>query len=97
MKIALLITIFFLVFALAGLAQSNNATLKGVITDQAGKPLDMVNVSLKDYALGTSSKRDGTFVSSCSGTKKHNYRFFLTGLLNGYRQYICQTGGKHYP
>jgi hypothetical protein len=62
MKIALLITTFFLVFALAGLAQSNNATLKGIITDQAGKPLDMVNVSLKDYALGTSSKRDGTFI-----------------------------------
>jgi hypothetical protein len=43
-------------------AQSNNATLKGIITDQNGKPLDMVNIALKDYALGTSSKRDGTFI-----------------------------------
>ncbi len=41
--------------------QSNNATLKGIVTDQDGKPLDMVNIALKDYALGTSSKRDGTF------------------------------------
>ncbi len=62
MKIALLITTFLIVFALAGSAQSNNATLKGVITDQNGKPLDMVNIALKDYALGTSSKRDGTFL-----------------------------------
>jgi hypothetical protein len=62
MKIALLISITFVVFALSGMAQSNNATLKGVITDQNGKPLDMVNVALKDYALGTSSKRDGTFL-----------------------------------
>ena len=62
MKIALLISTFLIAFALAGLAQSNNATLKGVITDQNGKPLDMVNIALKDYALGTSSKRDGTFL-----------------------------------
>ena len=70
MKIALLITTYLILFALAGLAQSNNATLKGVITDQAGKPLDMVNVSLKDYALGTSSKRDGTFVLRVPAQKK---------------------------
>ena len=43
-------------------AQSNNATLKGIITDQNGKPLDMANIALKDFALGTSSKRDGTFL-----------------------------------
>ena len=62
MKIAFLISSFLIAFALTGLAQSNNATLKGVITDQNGKPLDMVNIALKDYALGTSSKRDGTFL-----------------------------------
>src|SRR5690606_37951678 len=70
MKIALLITTFLVVFALAGLAQSNNATVKGVITDQNGKALDMVNVSLKDYALGTSSKRDGTFILRVPAQKK---------------------------
>lgn len=41
--------------------QSNNATLKGVVTDQEGKPLDMVNIGLQDYVLGTSSNRDGKF------------------------------------
>ena len=52
------------------LAQSNNATLKGIITDQNGKPLDMVNIALKDYALGTSSKRDGTFILRVPAQKK---------------------------
>ena len=61
MKIRLLISTFLIALTLTGLAQSNNATLKGIITDQEGKPLDMVNIALKDYALGTSSKRDGTF------------------------------------
>lgn len=42
-------------------AQSNNATVKGIVLNNEGNPLDMVNVSLKDYALGTTSKRDGTF------------------------------------
>jgi hypothetical protein len=58
----LILTLFAGVLYNFALAQSNNATLKGVITDQNGKPLDMVNVALKDYALGTSSKRDGTFI-----------------------------------
>ena len=62
MKIRLLISIILIALTLSGFAQSNNATLKGIITDQDGKPLDMVNIALKDYALGTSSKRDGTFI-----------------------------------
>ena len=42
--------------------QSNNATLKGVITDDEGNPLDMVNIGLKDYPIGTSSNRGGEFL-----------------------------------
>jgi hypothetical protein len=62
-KLKLLILNIFVVFLCNYvLAQSNNATLKGIITDQNGKPLDMVNIALKDYALGTSSKRDGAFL-----------------------------------
>ena len=61
MKFRLLIIFLLLVPNLYVAGQSSNATLKGIITDQDGKPLDMVNIALKDYALGTSSKRDGTF------------------------------------
>jgi hypothetical protein len=44
------------------LGQSNNATLKGIITDQQGLPVDMVNIGLKDYPIGTSSNRKGEFL-----------------------------------
>ncbi len=42
--------------------QSNNATLKGVIKNPDGAPLDMVNIGLKDYPIGTSSNRKGEFL-----------------------------------
>ncbi|MFW6277341.1 MAG: TonB-dependent receptor [Prolixibacteraceae bacterium] len=42
--------------------QSNNATLRGVVKDQDGNPLDMVNIGLKDYPIGTSSNRNGEFL-----------------------------------
>jgi len=63
LKIKLLLLPFILVL-LSNLlfGQSNNATLKGTITDENGNPLDMVNVGLKDYPIGTSSNRDGQFL-----------------------------------
>ena len=42
--------------------QSNNATLKGVIKTPDGTPLDMVNIALKDFPIGTSSNRKGEFL-----------------------------------
>lgn len=57
-------------FCLNSLAQSNNATLKGIVLNSEGRPLDMVNISLKDYVLGTSSKRDGTFNLRIPAQKK---------------------------
>ncbi len=42
--------------------QSNNATLRGTVVDQTGKPLDMVNIGLRDFPLGTSSNREGKFL-----------------------------------
>lgn len=61
MKTGLLLFLFITSISLLVSGQSNNATLKGVILDQDGNPLDMVNISLKDYVLGTSSNRDGNF------------------------------------
>ncbi len=56
---SLIIITIFLCYQASG--QSNNATLKGVVSDQDGNPLDMVNIALKDYVLGTSSNREGKF------------------------------------
>jgi hypothetical protein len=50
------------VAVLTGFSQSNNATLRGIVRDQDGQPLDMVNIGLKDYPLGTSSNREGKFL-----------------------------------
>lgn len=56
------ILLLFLITNLALFGQRNNATLKGIIKDSKGLPLDMVNIALKDFPLGTSSNRKGEFV-----------------------------------
>ncbi|MDB4582554.1 carboxypeptidase-like regulatory domain-containing protein [Draconibacterium sp.] len=57
-------TILFLLFLtnISLFGQRNNATLRGVIKDFGGKPLDMVNIALKEFPLGTSSNRRGEFI-----------------------------------
>jgi len=60
-------------------AQSNNATLKGIITDPAGKPIDMVNVTLKDYPLGTTTRSNGTFLLRIPAQKSIIVVFSLLG------------------
>ena len=58
----LTICIFLIVAHLSLYSQSNNATLRGLIVDEKGHPVDMVSIGLKDYPLGTSSNRDGKFL-----------------------------------
>ena len=58
--IALYILISLLNFSLY--SQSNNATLRGIVRDQAGNPVDLVNIGLQNYSIGTSSNRDGKFL-----------------------------------
>lgn len=58
----LYIFVILLITGLYGFSQSNNATLRGVVRDQDGQPLDMVNIGLKDFPLGTSSNREGKFL-----------------------------------
>ncbi len=62
MKKILTFLLFFLVTAVTLFGQRNNATLKGVIKDSDGIPLDMVNIAIKEFPLGTSSNRRGEFV-----------------------------------
>lgn len=56
-----IILLLLFISTLTVLGQRNNATLKGIITDNEGVALDMVNISLKDFPLGTSSNRKGEF------------------------------------
>jgi hypothetical protein len=66
-------TILLILFALSAIhstGQSSNATFRGIVTDQHGNPLDMVNIALKDYPLGTSSNREGKFLLRIPADRK---------------------------
>jgi len=56
----LLLLIFFRFTDSSG--QGNNATLRGRVTDMEGNPLELVNISVKDSPLGTSSNREGNYL-----------------------------------
>ena len=58
----LIIFTFLIAAGISVFSQSNNATLRGTVSDQDGMPLDMVNIGLKDFPLGTSSNREGKFL-----------------------------------
>lgn len=62
MKKGFLFLLFSLIAMCELFAQSNNATLRGTIRDNEGNPLDMVNIGLRDFPLGTSSNRDGRYL-----------------------------------
>lgn len=62
MKKFFTIFLLLLVTNLSVFGQRSNATLRGVIKDSDGKPLDMVNIALKEFPLGTSSNRKGEFI-----------------------------------
>lgn len=62
MKKNLTFLLLLLVTTTTLFGQRNNATLKGVIKDSNGIRLDMVNIALKEFPLGTSSNRKGEFI-----------------------------------
>ncbi|MFA9390852.1 MAG: carboxypeptidase-like regulatory domain-containing protein [Prolixibacteraceae bacterium] len=58
-----LLFFFLIVLATSSIfGQSSNATLFGVVTDEKGKPLEMVTVFLKNYPFGTTTNRKGEFL-----------------------------------
>lgn len=63
------------------LAQGKNATLKGVLKDKNGKPLDIVQIAMKDFPLGTSTNRNGEFLLRIPAEKS----IILVYRLLGYK------------
>lgn len=57
-----LILLFLLLTGNTAIGQSNNATLSGKITGKEGNPLELVNIFLKDYPVGTTSNRKGEYL-----------------------------------
>ncbi|WP_321374176.1 TonB-dependent receptor [uncultured Draconibacterium sp.] len=75
-------TILFLLLLTQTIAfgQSNNATLKGIIKDQNGFPVDMVNVVLKEYpTLGTTTNANGEFLLRIPARKQLTVIFSSLG------------------
>lgn len=62
MKQYLLFIFFFLGLFSGVRAQISNATLYGKVTDEEGKPIEMVNVALKNYPFGTTTNRKGEYL-----------------------------------
>ncbi len=74
--------VFAIFISLQASGQGNNATIKGVITDQDGNPMDMVNIGLKDYVLGTFSNRDGKFTLRIPAQKQIIIIYSSVGYLS---------------
>ena len=76
----LYIFFFFLHIAFFSFAQSNNATLKGVLKDTKGVPIDMVNIVLKEYpTLGTTTNAKGEFLLRIPAKKQLTVVFSSLG------------------
>ncbi len=74
------ILFFLLLSQIVSFGQSNNATLKGVISDQNGVPIDMVNVVLKEYpTLGTTTNANGEFLLRIPARKQLTVIFSSLG------------------
>lgn len=75
----LLFQLILILSAASVFAQSNNATLYGKITDQTGKPLDMVNISIRNFSIGTVSNRNGEYLLRIPAKKPIVIVFSIVG------------------
>ncbi len=92
MNIRLLFLLFFTsTLHVNVLGQSNNATLKGTIKDEAGMPLDMVNIALKDYPIGTSSNRKGEFLLRIPARKEIIVVYSSIGYMPVYDTIVARV------
>lgn len=79
-SIQTILTVIVLLLSMAGvLAQSNNATLLGRVTDETGTPLDLVNISVKNAAIGTISNRNGEYLLRIPAGKPVEIIFSMIG------------------
>ncbi len=66
----LLLLIIFISSNLQTAAQSNNATVFGKVKNQKGQPLELVNVSIKGFPIGTTTDRKGDFLLRVPAKKR---------------------------
>ncbi len=75
----ILLISLFLLNAAGVHAQSNNATLLSKLTDDSWKPLELVNISLKNTSIGTISNRTGEYLLRIPSKKPVTIVFSMIG------------------
>lgn len=59
---SLLLIFISLLFSTQLFAQSNNATVIGKVTGESGQPIELANISIKNYPIGTTTDRHGDYL-----------------------------------
>lgn len=62
MRYFFLTIVWIAIFTGSSWAQTSNATLQGTVRDANGQVLEMVNVSIQNYPIGTTSNRKGDYL-----------------------------------
>ena len=57
-----LILLISILFSTQLFAQSNNATVFGKVTGEGGQPIELANISINNYPIGTVSDRKGNYL-----------------------------------
>ena len=77
--------ILFILLTSESFSQSNNATLTGKVVDENGQPLELVNIALRDYPIGTSSNRRGEFLLRIPARREVTIVFSSMGFVTSER------------
>jgi hypothetical protein len=71
--------------------QSSNATLTGKVTGLDGQPLELVNVALRDYPIGTTTNRKGEYLLRIPAKKEISVLYSLIGYTAEERKFNAQA------
>jgi len=70
--------------------QSSNATITGKVTGEDGEGLELVNVALRDYPIGTTTNRKGEYLLRIPAGKTVKVVFSLIGYTMAERSFSAQ-------
>jgi hypothetical protein len=85
-KAILLICCFCFHFSMIS-GQSSNATLSGKVTGSDGQPLELVNIALRDYPIGTTTNRKGEYLLRIPAKKEITIVYSVIGYTSAERKF----------
>lgn len=84
--------ILFTIYSCIVLSQNNTAILSGKISDQNGKPLELVNIIILKEKLGTITDNNGYFKLKIPSDKKITVQFSILGYKTITKDYSLESG-----